>query len=60
MASEGREPEGKQMLYFVDEQLDDDEQLSVDAAIAGYEEEVRAWEALEAERFDLRYQQVFR
>ena len=48
------------MLYFVDEQLDDDEMLSVDAAVAGYDEEVRAWEAMEAELWDLRADGVFR
>lgn len=48
------------MLYYVVEQLDDDEQLSVDAAVAGYEEEQRAYEALEAEVWDLRCGGVFR
>ena len=48
------------MLYFVDEKLNDDEQLSVDGAVAGYEEEMRSFEALEAELFDMRCQGVFR
>ena len=47
------------MVYFVDEELSEDEMMSVDAAIAGYDEEVRAWEALEAELFDRRREGVF-
>lgn len=48
------------MRYYVGEELSDDEQLSVDAAIAGYEEEMRAYEALEAEMLGSRCEEVFR
>lgn len=48
------------MRYYVDEELYDDDQLSVDVAVADYEEEQRAYEALEAELWDLRCQGVFR
>lgn len=48
------------MVYFVDEELSDDEMMSLDAAIAGYDEECRAWRAMEEELDDLRCAGVFR
>ena len=48
------------MVYFVDEELSDDDMMSLDAAIAGYDEECRAWRTLEEELEDLRCAGVFR
>ena len=47
------------MTYYPDEDLTDDELISLEAAVAGYDEECRAWRAMEEELDNLRCQGIF-
>jgi hypothetical protein len=48
------------MTYYDPDELTDDEMMSLEAAVAGYDEECRAWRAMEEELDDLRCQGIFR
>ena len=56
----GRQTKEARMTYFQDEDLSEDEMMFLDVAIAGYEEECRAWRALEEELDDLQCEGAFR